>query len=193
MFDGFVDGPHDFQSQSAPFQLGFEPSLLGSLSMSRKKSTSKIGSFRRKIFLETLEPRAMLAGNVNVFVSGGSLFVQGDANDNAVLIQQEGNGTYSVTGLDFNTLGVTGLGFAGGPTSINGDDSGEAAIFSGVTNDINVDLKGGNDGLGIGNDIEALDGLARDCFGIGFLPTVTFQNSSPSVCCRTAGSESLAG
>jgi len=112
----------------------------------------------------------MLAGNVNVFVSGGTLFVQGDADDNAVLIRQEGNGIYSVAGLDFADLNVDPQVFEGGATTINGTDSEELVLFSGVTNDINVDLRDGNDGLAIGNDIEALNALAEECFNIGFLP-----------------------
>src|SRR5207253_2960390 len=149
---------------------------LGATSMSRKKSTSNIGSFRRQFFLETLEPRALLAGNVDVFVRGGTLFVQGDAADNAVLIQDEGGGTYSVLGLDFDAdLDLTGQGFAGNPTTINGEDTGgfngNAVLFHGVTNDINVDLRGGNDGLGIGNNLENLNALAEECFDIGFLPS----------------------
>ena len=106
VFVGFVDAPPRLESQSASVQLRFRTVFLWSFSMSRKKLTSKNGAFLRKFFLESLEPRAMLAGNVNVFVSGGTLFVQGDADDNAVLIQQEDNGVYSVTGIDFGDLNV---------------------------------------------------------------------------------------
>jgi hypothetical protein len=138
--------------------------------MKRKTANSRTGFTRRRFLVEGLEPRCLLAGNVNVFVSGGTLFVQGDNNDNAVLIQQEGNGVYSVTGLDFANLNTDGLEVNAGPTSINGDDSGDSAVFSGVTNDINVDLRGGNDGLGIGNDLNTLSNLAENCFGINFNP-----------------------
>ena len=72
--------------------------------MKRKNSKSHATLARRKFLVEGLEPRCMLAGNVNVFVSGGTLFVQGDDSDNAVLIQQEGPGAYSVTPFDFNDL-----------------------------------------------------------------------------------------
>jgi hypothetical protein len=142
--------------------------------MKRKNSKSHATLARRKFLVEGLEPRCMLAGNVNVFVSGGTLFVQGDDSDNAVLIQQEGPGTYSVTPFDFTDLALTGEGFTGGATTINSDPDtvqGNALIFTGVKNDINVDLRGGNDALAIGNSLDALDSQARDCFGIGFIPT----------------------
>jgi len=139
--------------------------------MKRKNSTSRAAFTRRQFLVEGLEPRCMLAGNVNVFVSGGTLFVQGDDADNAVIIQQEGNGVYGVVGLNFTDLGLDTQGFGDGATTINGQDAGgEPVFFSGVKNDINVDLRGGNDGLGIGNNVQALNGLATDCFGIGFLP-----------------------
>jgi len=141
--------------------------------MKRKTDNSRASITRRRFLVEDLEPRCLLAGNVNVFVSGGTLFVQGDNADNAVLIQQEGEGVYSVTPLDFADLELTNEGFDAGPTTINGDEEtvqGEPLIFTGVKNDINVDLRGGNDGLGIGNDVEALNELALDCFDIGFIP-----------------------
>src|SRR5262245_51143817 len=90
--------------------------------MARKTSVSRLIFNRRKFFMESLEPRAMLAGNVDVFVSGGTLFVRGDNADNIVLIQDEGGGTYSVLGLDAADLDLTDDGFAAGPTLINGDD-----------------------------------------------------------------------
>src|SRR5262249_16865044 len=124
----------------------------GAAHMKRKTAHHRNNMTRRRFVVEGLEPRCLLAGNVNVFLPGGSLFVQGDANDNAVLIQQEGDGVYSVTGLDFADINTDGLNVNDGPTSINGDDSGDPVLFSGVKNDINVDLKGGNDGLAIGND-----------------------------------------
>ncbi len=44
-----------------------------------KRSGSGAGSGKRVLLLEQLERRAMLAGNVNVFVDGGgSLIVRGD-------------------------------------------------------------------------------------------------------------------
>jgi len=141
--------------------------------MKRKAANSRAGIHRRRFLVEGLEPRCLLAGNVNVFVSGGTLFVQGDGADNAILIQQEGDGEYSVTPFDFADLNLTGSGFAAGPTTINGDaqtEQGVPLFFSGVKNDINVDLKGGNDGLAIGNDLETLNRMALDCFDIGFNP-----------------------
>jgi hypothetical protein len=137
-----------------------------------KRKTARSPLTRRRFLVEGLEPRCMLAGNVNVFVSGGTLFVQGDGGDNAVLIQQEGNGVYSVTGLDFSDLSnVDSEVFDSGPTTINGEDlDGDSFVVSGVTNDINVNLGAGDDGLGIGNNLDNLSSLSEECFGVSFLP-----------------------
>src|SRR6476620_1449230 len=100
--------------------------------MKRKNSKTSATFARRRFLVEGLEPRCLLAGNVNVFVSGGSLFVQGDGGDNAVLIQQEGDGVYSVTGLNFGDLNVDSDIFDSGPTKINGKDlAGDAYTVSG--------------------------------------------------------------
>jgi len=87
----------------------------------------------RNLFVEGLENRAMLAGNVTVAVSGGSLVITGDIAGNGVSVQQLDNGKYFVTGFSVS----------GGNTTVNGSLAGK--VVTGVTNDINVDLDGGND------------------------------------------------
>ena len=37
-----------------------------------------------------------------------------------------------------------------------------------MTNDINIDMKKGDDVVAIGNSVEDLDALALECFGFGF-------------------------
>jgi len=87
----------------------------------------------RNLFVEGLENRAMLAGNVAVSVSSGSLVITGDGAGNGVSVQQLNSGRYYVTGFSVS----------GGNTTVNGSLAGK--IVSGVTNDINVDLNAGND------------------------------------------------
>jgi len=118
------------------------------------------------MLVEHLERRSMLAGNVNVFAAGGSLFVRGDNADNAVLIQQTGDGEYTVTGFDFADGELPDPPFSAGPTSINGDPNG-SVVFTGISGDIIVDLKKGDDALGVGNTVEDLQILAEEC-GFGF-------------------------
>ena len=68
----------------------------------------------------------MLAGNVLVSVSGGSLIIRGDNNDNAILVTDLGGGTYAVTGGDFGDIGeLADQGFQSGPTVIKGGEESE--------------------------------------------------------------------
>jgi hypothetical protein len=125
--------------------------------MKKHKLGSGIGYGYRRMAVEHLERRSMLAGNVTAFVDGGNLIVRGDNRDNGVLISQTGDGKYAVTGFDFGS----------GATNINGSADG-TLLFTGVTGDINVDLRKGNDALGIGNSPEDLEALAENCgFGVG--------------------------
>lgn len=136
--------------------------------MSRRKAGSGVGYKSRRMSVEQLEGRSLLAGVVSAFVSGGSLFIQGDNTDNAVIVQDQGDGNYTVTGFDFGDIPEL-AGFKAGPTTINGgqDVGGGTKLFTGVTNDINIDLKKGNDALAIGNSVDELQGLAEQAFGIG--------------------------
>jgi len=129
--------------------------------MKKQKVGSGVGFGRRTMAVEQLERRAMLAGNVNVFVDGGgNLFIRGDNADNGVLVSQIGSGRYTVTGFDFGAGSSTA-------TSINGSADG-TLTFTGVKGDINIDLKKGNDALGVGNSPDDLEALADGCgFGIG--------------------------
>lgn len=115
------------------------------------------GHGQRLLRVEALERRAMLAGNVTVSVSGGTLNIRGDGEDNAVFITEVEEGVYAVVGFDD---------LSGSPTSINGVSNGEL-VFGGVTRDINIDLKGGDDLLAIGNDEGDLIDLIEEC-GLNF-------------------------
>ncbi|MCU0877923.1 MAG: hypothetical protein MUF06_09080 [Pirellulaceae bacterium] len=103
-------------------------------------------SGERRLKLEHLETRAMLAGNVSVSVSGGNLLVRGDNSSNQIAIVQLDAGEYAVVGLN--------------GTEVNGGT--DPVVKSGVTNNIDVDLKNGHDVLGISNDIDFLEELAYE-------------------------------
>jgi hypothetical protein len=100
---------------------------------------------RRTMFLESLESRAMLAGDISVNVSGGNLIVRGNNADNQVAILKLDTGEYAVAG--FNGTTVKG--------------SANPYIAKGVTGNIDVDLKSGNDLLGVGNDVAGLIALGQ--------------------------------
>ncbi len=137
-----------------------------------RKSGSGSGYRQRKLVVENLERRSMLAGNVFVEVSAGSLIIRGDNNDNAILVTDLGGGTYAVSGGDFGDIPeLADQGFQTGPTVIKGGeetDDPNTRIFPGVTNDINIDMKKGDDVVALGNSVEDLNALALECFGFGF-------------------------
>jgi hypothetical protein len=108
----------------------------------------------RRLALEALESRALLAGDVSVDVVGGTLRLRGDEECNGVLIAQLGEGRYAVVGFEHD----------GAATTING--SAEPLVVRGVRHNFDIDLGGGDDLLGIGNDVELLAGLA-DELGFG--------------------------
>jgi len=105
----------------------------------------------RRLFVEGLESRAMLAGNVQVSVSDGTLNVIGSDHSNGVSIQQIDSGRFFITGF---TLG-------GSNTTINGQQS---RIVSGVSN-INVDLNAGHDVLVMNQDAGRRAALAAELSG----------------------------
>jgi hypothetical protein len=104
---------------------------------------------RRELHWEQLESRVLLAGDISVHVSRNNLYV-GDQAANQVAILQLDAGTYAVVGL--------------GSTTVEGQA--EPFVASGITGKIDVDLKGGNDLVGFGNDPASLIALAQ-IFGFG--------------------------
>jgi len=85
--------------------------------------------FRRRLGIETLERRLLMAGNVTAQLKGGWLVVTGDDLGNQISIQNPSPGEYSVTGSDGTT--VTG------------------SPVAGVTKRIKVDLKKGDDTVAV--------------------------------------------
>lgn len=108
----------------------------------------------RPLALESLESRTLLAGDVSADVVGGHLRLRGDEECNGVLIVQLGDERYAVVGFEHD----------GAATTINGRD--EPLIVRGVKRNFDIDLREGDDLLGIGNDVELLAELA-DQLGFG--------------------------
>src|SRR5829696_1908038 len=93
----------------------------------------------RRLAVETLENRSLLAGNLTVWVVDGSLVITGDDEANGLVIEQAGANAFR---LRTNSLG-------GENTLINGSADTDQT-FSGVINDINIALKGGPDQVDVG-------------------------------------------
>jgi hypothetical protein len=125
------------------------PLLYGLPAMKSIRSTA------RPLHLERLETRSLMAGDVTVNKDGGSLFIRGDDESNAVVIRRVGNNRYEVTGIDDAN---------GDPTTVNGVASG-TVTFSGIKRNIDVRLRGGDDLLGIGNDDADLTDLLDELTG----------------------------
>jgi len=68
----------------------------------QKRKRSGFRAALRRLSIEALEGRAMLAGNVAVSVSSGNLFIRGDNAGNGVYVEQVGSGKYSVTGFTWD-------------------------------------------------------------------------------------------
>src|SRR5262245_19355375 len=86
------------------------------------------GVGNRRLRLECLEPRAMLAGNVTASVNGsGNLTITGSNADNQIEITQVDVDSYLISGTD---------------TTINGETE---LQVDGVQGSLTVDLKGGAD------------------------------------------------
>jgi len=89
----------------------------------------------RRLGLESLEDRRVMAGNVIVSVNAGDLFIRGDNNANLISIVQVNTGRYQVSGLP--------------GTRING---GTSPVTTGlVTDDVTITMAGGNDRVTLGS------------------------------------------
>ena len=100
----------------------------------------------RRLILEQLEPRTLLAGNVGVWVSHGDLIIRGSKRDDRIAILHLGREKYAVVGF--------------GGTTVERND--RPLIVRGIDGSIATDLKGGDDLLLIGNDPQLLLEIARD-------------------------------
>ena len=101
---------------------------------------------QRRLFLEGLERRSVLAGDVWAAQIGSNLFVHGDSDDNGIHIQTMADGTVKVSGLDAG----------GSPTTINGDS--EPFVASGVHSLTRVHLGAGDDLLQIDSEVSSETG-----------------------------------
>lgn len=107
-------------------------------------------SVRALLSIEVLEARALLAGNVTASVSKGTLTIKGDGLANEIIISQLSTaGGYKITPVD------------GSGTTVN-----SSATAIDLLNVVRFDIKmlGGDDKVGIGNDVafvgELFDALA---------------------------------
>lgn len=132
----------------------------------RTNRNSKIAN--RKLMLESLETRNVMAGTVAGSVLGGNLSLRGDDNANNVLISEvddldknSATHAYLVAGVNTTITGGSAV-----PASIPVPAGVSARVFTNVRGNVNVDLRGGNDFLGIANNT---NDLAQQLYSCGFI------------------------
>ena len=101
--------------------------------------------------LESLEPRQMLAGDVTAAIRGNDLIIEGDQQNNEIVIQESANPG------EFEVFGANG-------TTINGQ---ERFTFTSDVDDVRIQLRDGNDRLWIkemqvGDDVRIRTGDDQD-------------------------------
>ena len=96
-------------------------------------------STTRRLQVESLENRELMAGNVSVSVQNGNLYITGDAARNHVEVRQSSPGVFRVNGV---TIG-------GAATKINNATNG-VFTTSAVRGNVVISLGGGDDQLNFG-------------------------------------------
>ena len=114
-----------------------------------------------EFFVEKLETRQMMAGDVSVRVTNGNLVVTGDNQDNEIYVFQTDDQSYTLFGE--NGTRINGL--SGMP-------------FTGVTNDLRMNLRNGDNKLAIlgmdaGDDVTIRTGRGNDTI---ILESVTIRS-----------------
>jgi large repetitive protein len=111
--------------------------------------------FVRRLGLESLESRQMLAGNVTVSVVNSELLISGDTAANRIVVTEVAGGdssyrSFRITGQKFDgAFDANGLPVAGTTaTKVNG---GDAAVVKFIGSDkVRITLGGGNDAVSFG-------------------------------------------
>jgi|GEM_PF-3482940 len=133
-------------------------------------NTGKGSTYSRRLEIEQLEERIAPAGGVTISQSGGSITITGDDEANSIVID--------TSGLDAGQLRI-----ASGADATTIDGLTDPQVYDGVTSNVTVILKGGDDVLvmdpfrvegnltidcGCGNDSAQMN----DWFGVGKALTV---------------------
>src|SRR5436190_8856761 len=103
-----------------------------------RKQKKRIAARRRILFLERLESREVLTGNVTAAIRGGDLFVNGDSQGNDITITRSGPSSLTITGNG---------------TTVNGQAS---VTLNNFHDDAIINLNGGNDKLTFERTIDDL-------------------------------------
>jgi hypothetical protein len=124
------------------------------------KKLSPSSKARRQLFVEGLERRELLAGNVLVTLTGGNLTVTGDANENFITIYQQTNGQFTIEGQGEEVFSGPTTGIIARSITVNlgaGDDAvtiaaqpvevGQELLPASVVRGVTVNGGDGSDGI----------------------------------------------
>ncbi len=104
---------------------------------------SSLSRDRRRLRLESLERRELLAGNIQASVIGSKLILTGDNLDNNLAVGARGSCRYAVAGVATTVNGSIGVFITPRPVA-----------------HLTANLNGGNDGLALTNNAQALFDIA---------------------------------
>lgn len=114
----------------------------------KRRAANRTHSRRsRNLRFEPLESRVVLDGGIRAILSGGALRIQGDGQDNQILVEQLSARSFSISSRD-------------GATLINGRSGPQT--FTGVRKDINISLGAGNDTVEVQGTAALIDRLIID-------------------------------
>ena len=121
--------------------------------------------------IEKLETREMLAGDVDVIVRDGDVFVRGDSQDNSIEVTLDSDGRLIVTGLDGTTVNNGETGITANNLTIRmrgGDDQVivQTDANLNIANDLSIFGNGGDDRIelksGVGGETIVEAGSGRN-------------------------------
>jgi len=93
---------------------------------------------------ESLEPKRLLAGNVNANVQGEHIYIRGDQQDNQIRITAD-NGKIRISGFDGTTVNNRNAVFVENSTDVNGS----SRVSSEFSGGLRIHMGPGNDRLDI--------------------------------------------
>jgi Ca2+-binding RTX toxin-like protein len=124
----------------------------------------QLGSPNRRLRLESLESRSLLAGNVLASVTDGSLSITGNADANLILITQTADNAFRISGnagTEINGSAFVDLTNVSGAVNINLRGGNDVVVFNGPAagagfvadfdGDFSIDAGAGNDSLTLSN------------------------------------------
>jgi hypothetical protein len=171
---------------------------MGNKTQNKKTQTGDAMTSRniktsRKLSFQQLEDRRMMTGkfpNVTANLTGGTLTITGDGYGEAIQVTETQFGGQNAIAI----FPIQGEAQSGLTSAINGYNS--AAVFQGVTGDVNINMQGANDVVEISANINPNYNGANDVINLSHNLNVNLGNGSNTFIMGTvhvAGKVSITG